>query len=60
MGFFSSICCCFYSPSRVSGHGEVASAAAIQPLRPNSIQTDSSPRAILVPNFPVTPNLSRL
>ncbi|KAG2686969.1 hypothetical protein I3760_09G031700 [Carya illinoinensis] len=58
MGFLSSICCCFYRPSRVSidwvGHGAVN-----QPLRHNLIETEAR-APILVPHFPVSSNLSRL
>ena len=56
MGFFSSICCCLWIPSRVSSDGV---GARNQPLMPNSIETEAQ-TAIVVPHFPVNSNLSRL
>ncbi|KAK4582063.1 hypothetical protein RGQ29_025292 [Quercus rubra] len=37
MGFLSSICCCFYLPSRVSSDG---GGALNQPLKSNFIKTE--------------------
>ncbi|KAK4581670.1 hypothetical protein RGQ29_025021 [Quercus rubra] len=56
MGFLSSICCCFYLPSRVSSDG---GGALNQPLRSNFIKSEVH-TTILVPHFPVNSKLSRL
>ncbi|KAJ6912815.1 hypothetical protein NC651_015311 [Populus alba x Populus x berolinensis] len=57
MGFFSSICCCFYRPTRVASDGVLG--AARQPVRSNFIESDVR-APILVPHFPVNSKFSRL
>lgn len=57
MRFFSSICCCFYRPSRVIGDEE---GTVSRPLTVDLNQTESPQPPILVPHFPVKPSVSRL
>ncbi|GKV34606.1 hypothetical protein SLEP1_g42969 [Rubroshorea leprosula] len=57
MRFFSSICCCFYRPSRITGDDE---RAASRPLTLDFNQTECPQAPILVPHFPVKPSFSRL
>ena len=57
MEFLSSICCCFHRSSPLSA--DAMPAVAAQPLIPTSLETNNQ-IPILVPHFPVKPNLSRL